>query len=191
MPTALGSSLKRPIQCVLKGNFASIGCVLRFSLPAGGPVRSTASVQVAGGRTGAPPPEPPFATPPIGASPPDVLPPVLVVPAPPLVAACPAAPATVAALEPAAAPPALAPLTAAPPAAAAPTLLLPSPHAASTRLETIPKATTRRDMYRKGLQAQQTSRCRMPIAPSPTNLRDFQEFRDGWPHTSQLRSRVS
>src|SRR5689334_8341736 len=90
MPTAAGLSLKRPIQCVLNGNLASMGSVFSASLPAGGAVRSTASVQVEAGRTPPLPPLPPLppgmvpATP---SAPPPFAPPLLpaVPPAPPLV----------------------------------------------------------------------------------------------------------
>src|SRR3954464_7381608 len=83
MPTAAGLSLKRPIQCVLNGNLASMGSVLSASLPAGGAVRSTASVQVDAGRV---PPLPPLLPPtllpatPSPPPPPVLTPPVLTPP---------------------------------------------------------------------------------------------------------------
>lgn len=101
MPTAAGFSLKRPIQCVLKGNLASVGSVLSVSLPAGGPVRSVASEQVAGGLVPPPPvpapaagdvPALPLLPPPLGLSPPVPLPAALAL-LPPVCVVVPAAPA--------------------------------------------------------------------------------------------------
>src|SRR4051794_29480452 len=79
MPTADGLSLKRPIQCVLKGNFASMGPALSDSLPAGGPVRSVGSEQPPTGRTTSTPPSRPAPA----STPPPV--PAPLVPAAPLV----------------------------------------------------------------------------------------------------------
>src|SRR4051812_5717577 len=86
MPTADGLSLKRPIQCVLKGNFVSMGSALSASLPAGGPVRSVGSEQPPTGRTPSTPPSRPA---PASTPPPVPAPPV---PATPLVPAAPLPP---------------------------------------------------------------------------------------------------